>query len=243
MLRKALLSITFALLSVALFVFGVMAQGADDSETPAVSVQPALAAASLVQTVPVTLTLTISGPTGPMTVEVPVFLSLDIRIGISPDMTPTLAITPSVVTGVGGAGDDETVTAVTSTVESLVEAEADEPTATPTAAAPAATPVPEEAEAEPTAVPLPTATPTPTATPLPVAISPACADPRAVITAPGVGEVVSGTAQILGTAAHENFLYYKVEYAPGENVEPDATFSYLADSRVQVGQKTDTMRI
>lgn len=234
MWRKTLLSIIFALLSVSLFVFGVMAQGADDSETPAVTVLPTVAAASVVQTVPVTLTLTIPGPTGPITVEVPVFLSLDIRIGISPNMTPTLAITPSVVTGVGGAGDDETGATVTATVESLVEAEADEPTATPTAAALAATTVPEKVEAEPTAIPLPTATPTPTTTPLPVAISPACADPRAVITAPGVGEAVSGTAQILGTASHENFLYYKVEYAQGENVNPDATFSYLADSRVQV---------
>jgi hypothetical protein len=40
----------------------------------------------------------------------------------------------------------------------------------------------------------------------------------------------------LGTATHENFLYYKVEYAPGEDVDAGAegVFAYLGDARVQV---------
>jgi hypothetical protein len=55
-----------------------------------------------------------------------------------------------------------------------------------------------------------------------------------VIVAPGVGQRVSGTVNILGTATHENFQYYKVEYAEGENVDPSSDFSYLADARVQI---------
>jgi hypothetical protein len=55
-----------------------------------------------------------------------------------------------------------------------------------------------------------------------------------VIVAPGVGQTITGAVNILGTAAHENFLYYKVEYAQGEDVDVDSTFSYLADARVQV---------
>jgi hypothetical protein len=176
------------------------------------------------------LTLTIPSPTGPITVEVPIFLSLNIHIGISPELTTTLEVTPSVVTGV-----EVTPTATAeATVENTVEAPTVVPrvtsTPTPDALAPTATALPDEAE--PTAVLLPTATPT--QTPEPLAAAPLCPDPRAAIVAPGVGQSVSGTVNILGTANHENFQYYKVEYAEGENVDPDNTFSYLADARVQV---------
>lgn len=212
----------------------------DEEETPAVVVQPAVAAASVVQTVPVTLTLTIPGPTGNVTVEVPVFLSLDIRIGISPKLTTTLEVTPSVATSVTTtatveATTESTIEATTeATEESTVAAPTLAPTATQTTPAATATPIPDETEpeVEPTEAPLPTATPT--ATPEPVAAAPVCPDPRAVIVAPGVGQVLSGTVNILGTATHENFQYYKIEYAQGENVDPNATFSYLADARVQV---------
>jgi hypothetical protein len=232
MLRKGLLAVIVALLMLSLWLMSVTAQS-DDAETPAVSVLPNAAAANVVQTVPVTLTLTLPGPTGPVTVEVPVFLSLEIHIAISPELTPTLAITPSVVTE-----EDETPVVTVEATEEISdrfpgsgEDEQDmTPTSTPTEPAPTATPVPVEPEA--TEVPLPTATPT--ATPEPVAAAPVCPDPHAVIVSPGVGETVSGTVNILGTATHENFLYYKLEYAPGENVDPDATFSYLADARVQV---------
>jgi hypothetical protein len=239
MLRKALLSVTVALFSLSLLVYGVIAQGDDDIETPAVSVQPSVAAANVQQTVPITLTLTIPGPDGPLTVEVPVFLSLDIRIGISPDLTTTLQVTPSVVTEVE-ATPTATVEAITEdagedvdvTVENTDEEPTEEPTSTPTAPDPTETPGPDEAEA--TEVPLPTATPTATVAPEPVVVAPACPDPRAVITSPGNGQVISGTVEIMGSATHENFLYYKLEYAQGESIDPDATFVYLADARVQV---------
>jgi hypothetical protein len=55
-----------------------------------------------------------------------------------------------------------------------------------------------------------------------------------VITSPGVNETLSGTVQVLGTAIHENFQYYKVEYAPGSGVDPNQNFAYLTDSRVSV---------
>jgi hypothetical protein len=157
-----------------------------------------------------------------VTIEVPIFLSLDIRIGISPELTPTLAVTPSVVTEVDAPSTEVSPEAV--------DAPAEDPTPTPTA--PPAASIPEDVE--PTEVPLPTATPTETATPQPVAVAPLCPDPRAVITSPSVNQVVSGTVEIVGTATHQNFLYYKVEYAQGADVNPDSTFAYLADARVQV---------
>jgi transcriptional regulator with XRE-family HTH domain len=86
------------------------------------------------------------------------------------------------------------------------------PTATPEP------PTPEQPTLEPpTATPevLPTETPTPEPPPpAPVAAAP-CADGRAVITAPGAGQVVNGIAGVSGTAQHESFQYYKLEYAPG----------------------------
>lgn len=247
MLRKALLSTLIALFSLFGVALGVWAQAntpqanvaqtSDDEDVPAVTVQPVVAAATMVQSVPVTLTLTIPGPTGPLTIEVPIFLSLDIRIGISPELTTTLEVTPSVVTVVTpevGATVTSTVAAATSTSM---------PTPVPTTAPttiPTATAIPptesEEvpAEADPTEVPLPTATPTATVEPEPVIVAPACTDPRSLIIAPGVGQVVSGVVNILGTATHENFMYYKLEYAPGTDVDPSDTFAFLGDARVQV---------
>lgn len=248
MLRKALISILIALFSVFGLVFGVLAQTntnqtatsqtTSEEVTPVVAVQPMVNAATVVQSVPITLTLTIPGPAGPFTVEVPIFLSLDIRIGISPELTTTLAVTPSVVTVV----TPESSEAVTSTVESATSTPAPtaiattiataEPTAMPTAIP--TTVAEPTAAAEPTEVALPTATPTATVEPEPVIVAPACADPRASIIAPGEGQTVSGVVNILGTATHENFMYYKLEYAPGADVDPNSDFAYLGDARVQV---------
>lgn len=51
----------------------------------------------------------------------------------------------------------------------------------------------------------------------PVIVPAACPDQRAVIASPGVNQTVSGTLSVLGTATHEAFQYYKLEYAPGAN--------------------------
>ena len=245
MFRKAALSIAVALVSLSLFVVSVLAQTGEttgeEAETPTtlpitlpISVQPNVAAANVVQTIPVTLTLSIPGPTGLITVEVPVFLSLDIRIGISPQLTTTFSVTPSVVSDgddVVEVETDATPTAIATPTEE-VTAVATEVPATPLALAPTATTVP--ATAEPTDVLLPTATPTTTVALETVGLAPACQDSRASITLPGVNQVLSGKVNIIGTASHENFLYYKVEYAEGADVDPNDTFSYLADARVQV---------
>lgn len=251
MLRKALISSSVALISLLILVMGALAQGVTpaDDDAPAIIVQPSVAAANVAQTVPVTLTLVISGPTGPLTVEVPVFLNLDIRIGISPELTATVDVTSSVVTTDAVTGIEispvSTTEAATDDAEDSVAvvtpaATGAAPTVvpTPTPVPPAPTPTPEadapEADApEPTAPPLPTPTPEPTVAE-PVIEAPICSDPRAVIVAPGMGQVVAGDVNILGTATHEDFQYFKLEYAAGANVDPNAGFAYLAGANVPV---------
>lgn len=58
----------------------------------------------------------------------------------------------------------------------------------------------------------------PTSTPPPasVAVAPAlCPDGRSAIVSPGNGAVVGGSVAIVGTAQHDQFSYYKLEFAPG----------------------------
>lgn len=81
------------------------------------------------------------------------------------------------------------------------------PTATPEL------PTPEPPTATPEA--LPTETPTPEPPPAPVVAAAPCADGRSVIVGPGAGQVVNGVVGVSGTAQHEAFQYYKLEYAPG----------------------------
>lgn len=75
-----------------------------------------------------------------------------------------------------------------------------------------------------------------TATPVPVEpvvqpVAPAaCPDSRALITSPGNNQTLSGLVTVAGTASHEQFQYYKVEYAPpGSEV-----FNYLSGGDSQV---------
>lgn len=71
----------------------------------------------------------------------------------------------------------------------------------------------------PTPVPTP---PSPVVTPAPAT----CPDPLARITSPGVNAHLQGTIQIQGTATHEDFWYYKIEYGPGD--EPP-TWTVIGD--------------
>lgn len=90
-------------------------------------------------------------------------------------------------------------------------------------------PISSTTTAEQTATPeavTPTPIP-PTATPAPIVQAPACPDQRAVILRPGLNETVSGSVSMVGTATHENFQYYKVEYAPAGS----SSFSYLAGDK------------
>ncbi len=76
--------------------------------------------------------------------------------------------------------------------------------------------------------PLPTARPSPTpgtAAPTEPAVRrPQCPAAGAVITQPGIGQAFSGPVAIIGTATHENFAYYKLEYGAGAN---PAVWSYF----------------
>ena len=77
---------------------------------------------------------------------------------------------------------------------------------------PEADETPEEGEEAPTPV---LETPTPTPEPVPVVVAPACPDQRALLIRPGQNEVVSGDVNVIGSATHENFQFYKVEAASG----------------------------
>ncbi len=101
------------------------------------------------------------------------------------------------------------------------------PTPTETATPTPEPPTPEPGQPQPIEPP-----PTPTPEPAPIAQAgapPACPDARAVIASPGNGATVSGVFTLIGTATHEQFSYYKVEFAPGANAQNG--FTYLADGR------------
>jgi cytoskeleton protein RodZ len=134
-----------------------------------------------------------------------------------PPATQPPAIEPPTATAGGETAPALAALLPTNTPAPAVQEPA-QPAATPTPQPP--TPEPPTATLEPpTATPdAPTATPVPTDTPTPepqpVAAA-SCADPRAVIVGPGMGQVLNGVTGISGTASHENFQYYKLEYAPG----------------------------
>lgn len=98
-------------------------------------------------------------------------------------------------------------------------------TVTPTPLPVAATP--DVAAGTPTAI-------AETPTPVPAVAAPpaACPDPRTAINSPGNGATVSGVFSLIGTASHERFNFYKIEFAPGANAS--GGFTYLADGRGQV---------
>ena len=72
----------------------------------------------------------------------------------------------------------------------------------------------------------------PTAAPTEPAVQrPRCPTGQAIITQPGVGQSFTGPVAIVGTATHENFDYYKLEYGAGAN--PDV-WSYFAGGEAPV---------
>lgn len=83
-------------------------------------------------------------------------------------------------------------------------------------------------------LPSPAAEP-PTATPTepPPPVAPAlCPDGRSAIVSPGNGAVVSGMVAIVGTAQHDQFNFYKLEYAPGSNASEG--YNYFDGGQSQV---------
>ena len=59
--------------------------------------------------------------------------------------------------------------------------------------------------------------PTATPAPAPVVVAPACPDQRALLIRPGENETVSGDLNVIGSATHDSFQFYKIEAAPGAN--------------------------
>lgn len=118
--------------------------------------------------------------------------------------------------------------------------------AVPTGRLPTPTPLPQTPTAAPTNTPAtPTDTPTPeeaptvavvpTNTPAPVVGAPACPDPRAIVTNPTNGAVLSGAVSLSGTATHEQFSYYKVEYAQGAAAQGGFVYLFSGNSPVNGG--------
>jgi hypothetical protein len=93
-------------------------------------------------------------------------------------------------------------------------------TLTPTAPPPSVTPT---ARATATARPTQRApTATAAAQPTQAVRPPSCPSPGVQLTSPGIGAAVQGQVPIFGTANIDQFQYYKVEVAPGENPPDNA---------------------
>jgi hypothetical protein len=110
--------------------------------------------------------------------------------------------------------------------------------------APAVPPVVEAPPAVPTETATPTTVPTevPTATPTaeappaaPVVVAPACPDQRSVLTTPGVNQRLSGVVPVNGSATHEAFQYYKLEYAFGGDATDGFVYFDGANSPIANG--------
>ncbi len=96
------------------------------------------------------------------------------------------------------------------------------------------TPEPEEEPSAGEETPQPVVEETPTATPVPAPVisAPSCPDQRSLLIRPGDNEVVSGELNIIGSATHENFQYYKIEAAPGANAS--GGWQHVGDGTVPV---------
>ncbi len=218
MFRKVILSPFIAMALLVVLAATAAAQGTPTNFS-VVAIEPAVA--TVVQSVPVTLTVHMLGPTGMMTVEVPVILHLTVQVGLSSGVTTTVVATAAV------AASAPSPVVVTPTAQA---------TATPTRVAPTATPRPAPtATATPAGAITATAVLTPTGTPTQTVQAEAnCPDPRAQITSPIANQVVSGTVAVVGSANHDKFQYYKLEYAKGANVDSTGDFAYIADARSPV---------
>ncbi|MEM7537831.1 MAG: hypothetical protein AAF639_37015 [Chloroflexota bacterium] len=92
--------------------------------------------------------------------------------------------------------------------------------------APPPAPVPPTPTFTPPPPPPPPPTPTFIPTAVPIVSAPICPDQRAIFIRPGNNETVSGVIDILGTATHEQFQYYKIEFAVGQDAQNN--FGYIA---------------
>lgn len=102
------------------------------------------------------------------------------------------------------------------------------PTPTPTV-----TPTPAPQSAPAVVEPTPLASSEEAQEPTPVPVAPAlCPDGRSVILSPGNGAVVGGSVTFVGTAQHDQFNFYKLEFAPGP--DPQGNWSYFDGGQAPV---------
>jgi cytoskeletal protein RodZ len=129
----------------------------------------------------------------------------------------------SPVGGTGGADNPGVVVVPTPTdtpaPTNTPELPTPEPTPTETPEPPTPEPLPTNTPEPPTPEPLPTNTPEPPTPEAPAVVAASCPDGRSVISSPGVNQAVSGVIPIVGSATHEAFNFYKLEFAPGANAQ------------------------
>ncbi len=146
-----------------------------------------------------------------VTMGVTYFFSRTLAVAVDPDLARVIVATPTPILALNITN----TVALSDTMNLLVTTN----TPAPATLVPTITPIPT------LKTPTPSVTRAPTATPAsaPIVQQPACPDERAVILRPGDNERVSGTITLIGTATHERFNFYKVEYAPAGT----QSFSYL----------------
>jgi hypothetical protein len=216
-------ALSFALLFTATLLAQNTDLADDDANASFVEIEPISAVVQ--QQVPVSVTLRLPVGAGDVqTVTIPMLLDLNIGLSLSELGDPSLVVSAPTVSLV-------TPIAVTATPLPTIPPTPTSPaTATPANTSP---PVATATTVAATATPTATATLTPTVTP--VVVAPVCPDSRAVITSPGESQVISNTVSIFGTAVHENFEYYKLEYAAGAAADAAASeFYYLGGGNFPV---------
>ncbi|MFN8440417.1 MAG: hypothetical protein U0175_06610 [Caldilineaceae bacterium] len=137
-------------------------------------------------------------------------------------LTPTSTPLPSTPTNTPEATATDIIFTLPG-IDTPVATDSNVPTATPAASgAKEATPTPDSAP------------PTATSAPAPVVVAPSasCGDQRAMISTPGNGQAVSGLVSVIGTASNDQFQFYKLEIAPGSDV--DDGYTYLGGGQDQV---------
>jgi hypothetical protein len=198
------------------------------------------------QQVPVSVTLRIPlGATDTQTVTIPMLLSLNLQLSLGELVTPSLVLTADVAGLQVGITPTTTRTVAATPTRVPPTATPRPPSPTPTAAPATPTAVPATPTAAPVITPTiavttttgitttdtptttGTTTTTDTTTDTTTVFVPECADPRATIIFPGVNQTISGTVDVLGSATHENFAYFKLEYANGADASQAAEYFYL----------------
>lgn len=229
MVRKKWMTLFVALACLVTFATIITAQQTTPQNSNAnqstIQIQPQIQpmTAVITQQVPVSLILRLPlGPAGVQTITVPVLLNVNIQVGLAQPVSRALSV--SLIAVQRSTVNPSAVSVVTPAPTTPI----------PTATRAASTPTPVATTSPLTGTPTVTTTVLATST-RPAVVAAQCPVPSAAITSPGVNQVVSGTVNIRGTATHENFDYYKLEYAVGANAnQAVAEYRYFAGAHTPV---------